>query len=115
MILCCEGILLLIGLILLLAAPEHWGNRNMLGRRNWVGVLLMVQAPLALLAGGAALGGTDPGPIDGALVSEARDRIFAFAVESGIILAALLGGFALWITAPKVDDSPLEDETPASS
>lgn len=103
MILCCEGLMLVIGLGIVLAGPTRWWGRDLSRRRVAIGLLLMIQAPLAFWLGGLVMGDTLPGPIDGATPAEAGERLLAFVVEWGIVLGAWVGVGALWASAPKLE------------
>jgi hypothetical protein len=107
LILCCEGGLLLLGILILGLGPRQIGPRYLMGWRLLLaGLALMAQGPLAIAIGGLAMGSVEPGPIDGASFAEARVRLAALLAEWGVILAGLAIAFWAWYSSPK-EEPPL--------
>lgn len=101
-ILCCEGGLLMTGILLLGIGPQQIGPRYFHGWRYVLsGLALMAQGPLAIAIGGLVMGSVEPGPIDGAAWAEARVRLAALIAEWGVILAALAFVAWAWYSSPK--------------
>ena len=102
LLLCCEGFLVLQGLIVMVAGDFHLFSRYVSGKRRWmIGFLIFACAPLAMFMGDLALGSTPPGPIDGADVLEARNRLFAAFVEWTVVLGSTGSALLLLVSAPR--------------
>ena len=116
--LCVEGILTVFGLGIILAAPREAFGKNIAGYRYIaIGMVLFLQAPIGLTLSQFALGGTQPGPIDGADLIDARNRIAATCIEWTFLLASISTVALVWFRAPLTEEqqailenSPYQEE-----
>jgi|GEM_PF-5292514 len=109
--LCLQGAMMLLGLSLLLITPTSILGKDINGWRKWaMGLLLFIQTPLSLTLGQILLGSTEPGPIDGAAVLDARNRIAATCAEWTILSGSVLACFIIWLRAPETEERQLIEQ-----
>lgn len=109
MILCCEGFFLVMGIFVLSFRELRLGGRVVGGQRLVaIGLLLLLQAPLAIFLGGQVLGDVPPGALDGAPAREGLIRFWANITEIGIILMALILSGVIWLNTPSTNENEEE-------